>query len=312
MGKSEPLREELGLVGEGFARGFSRLPLLWQLGGTMLAAACFAVFFAISRTQDALAAFVLNGVGLILGYTVLWATGCVVVYVLVAAEQGREEAGVGPLHYLIDHLRAAVVFPLGLSAAAVVVALLFMLPAVLWRWDVGRAILVVPSALVFAVVLLGVAALFVLLFVVPAMLAVERPGLTEAASRALRLLRTRKLALIRLFGVGLSVSALIILPAVLLVLAALSVCSWIRQAATASPACYSGFTRFMLWLMTAVLLWAPICVLPLSFLNAMSLAGYRGLVREAEGRDAPMDEDLTVDGPESEDTEEAAPGEPEE
>ncbi|MFW6158734.1 MAG: hypothetical protein ACOC8E_05190 [Planctomycetota bacterium] len=312
MGKNEPLSEELGLVREGLARGFSRLPLLWQLGGTMLAAAGFAVFFAISRTQDTLAAFALNGVGLVLGYTVLWATGCVVAHVLVSAGEGHEAPGVGPLHYLIDHLRAAVVFPLGLSAGALVVALLFMLPAALWQWNIGQAILVVPSALVFAVVLLGVAALFVLLFLVPAMLAVERPGLTEAARRALGLLRTRKLALIRLFGLGLSVSALIILPAMLLVLAALSVCSWIRQAATASPACYSGFTRFMLWLMTAVLLWAPVCALALSFLNAVSLAGYRGLVGDTAGVDAPTDEDLPVAGPASEDEEEAGPGEPEE
>ena len=270
------------LLGKALSDIFSGRVLAWQLGGTMAATLCFAIVHGLSLQTGRAAAFVLDCIGFIVAYVVLCATGCIVARVIVTSGEGKGEAGVVPLHFLIDNIGTAMLLPLVFSFGAALLAALLCAPAALWYSGVWQAILVVPSAVFFVLVFLVISDLFVLLFLVPSMVVTEQPPLVDALRRLWRLFWARKVEIAKTFGLGLMCALVAVLPVLLLVCAAFAVCGWIYAAAAPGEP-FTSFAGFVLRLFKAVLLWAPICTVPLAFLNALSLNAYGELV---EGLDA--------------------------
>jgi len=304
MEKKQFLAREVGWVSRALGSAFSGRVLAWQLGGTMLAALLFAVTRGLAtRADDRALLFLLTALAFVAAYVILAATGCLVTRVIQTAGEEKAEGGVAPLHFLIDHVGAALLLPFIGSAAAVVLAAIFCAPAALWDSATWQGILVIPSVVAFVVVLAAVADLFVFLFTVPAMIASEQPPFAESFRRICRFLWVRKWELARVFAIGLTVAVVLVVPAMLLAFVARGVCAWIY--AIACGAYLTSFARFVLDLFSSVLLWAPILTVPLAFLNALSFAAYgelaRGLEPEAEEEHGEVpsggeDVDLEVEG----------------
>ena len=284
MDQNGPFQHELELAKRALAEAFTGRVLAWQLGGTMAAALCFVVARWLSEGTRSAVAFTLTGLGFMAAYVIACATGCVVARVIESTAEGKEERGVAPLHFLVDHLGTAVLLPLLVTIGAVLAAAVICAPTALWYSAVWQAILVVPAAAVFALALVVVAGLSVFLFVLPAMVVIEQPPLRHAFRRTVRLFWQRGMAIVRLLGVGLASAVLVIIPVILLAIAAWCVCSWIYQAASGDY--YRPFAAFAMRLFSAVFLWAPICALPLAFLNALFLTAYAGLVEGLDDQEA--------------------------
>jgi hypothetical protein len=127
------------------------------------------------------------------------------------------------------------------------------------------------------------------------MVVTDEPGLGEGLRRLWRLGWMRKFELAKVFGTGLAVAVLVILPVLLLVFGALHVSGWIYETACGRP--LTRLADFVLTVYQALLLWAPVCAVPLVFLNALSLNAYAGLV---EGLEPEEEEEPIGVEPESE------------
>ena len=265
------------MVKRAFSDIFSGRVLGWQLGGTILAALCFAVACSIP-TGSRFGAFILVGLGCIAAYVVLSATGCIVTRILDTSGRSKDETdgGVAPLHFLIDNIGSVTLLPLVTSGAAVACALIFYLLSLPAGGNAWQTILVLLAPIPLVVAALVVADLFTLLFIVPSMVVTEQPPFGYALRRLWRLGCARKMAISKTFGIGLAASTLIILPAALVVFAAASACSWAHfSAASGLP---GEFGRFVLRLYFFALICAPVSSVPLAFLNALSYNSYGELV----------------------------------
>jgi len=323
--------KELELATHALGNAFSPRALAWQVGGTMVAGMSFAIANWLSEGTSPAEGFVLNCIGFVVAYVILWATGCMVTSVIRGSVGGEDARGVAPLHFLVDNLATAMVLPLFVGTCAALAAAVTCAPAALWFSAAWQGVLVVPAVVVFAAAAFAVGALFGLLFIVPAMVVAERPHLSDAFRRIVRLFHRRKVAVIRLFGVGFAVAVLVVVPVLAVVLGASHVLSWIYR--TAAGDTFTTFVRFMLRLFSGVLLWGPVLALPLVFLNALSLAAYPGIAdgldfeeepakepppeepegtepaeadKEAPADDAPEEEDVEPEGADDEAAEDDA------
>ncbi len=288
MAQEAPFGNELGLVGKALGTTFSGRVLGWQLGGTMAAALLYFLLVELPTNVDRGVGFVLTGLALILVYVILAATGCIIVRRLGAGAEGGEETGTGALHFLVDHIGAALLLPLVFAAAAIALAGVLCAPAALWAYETWQAILVIPSLLVFVLAVLVVGDLFMVLFIIPPMVASERPSFGEALRRLWRLFWTRKMELVKLFAIGLVVAIALAAPLYLLAEeAALPAISWVHR--TATSAWVASFPQFVLRLAWWLLLLAPVLTLPLAFLNCLGAAAYGGLTEGLDAEDADVE-----------------------
>ncbi|MFH1731164.1 MAG: hypothetical protein ABIF82_05895 [Planctomycetota bacterium] len=295
MAKQETFDAKLETVKRAFSDIFSGRVLAWQLGGTILAALCFAVACSIPTGSSRFGAFILTGLGFIAAYVVLSATGCIVTRILDTSGHGKDETdgGVAPLHFLIDNIGTVTLLPLVASGAAVACALIFYLLSLPAGDNAWQTILVLLAPIPLILAVLIIADLFILLFIVPSMVVTEQPPFGYALRRLWRLGCARKMAMSKTFGVGLAASTLAILPAALVLFAAASACSWTHFSAASGPP--GDFGRFMLRLYCLALLCAPVSSVALAFLNALSYNAYGELV-EGLDEEAESDEDTEENG----------------
>ena len=295
MARQGTFDAELETVKRAFADIFSGRVLAWQLGGTILAALCFAVACSIPTGSSRFGAFILAGLGFIAAYVILSATGCIVTRILDTSGRSKDETddGVAPLHFLIDNIGTVTLLPLVASGAAVACALIFYLLSLPAGDNAWQTILVLLAPVPLILAVLIIADLFILLFVVPSMVATEQPPFGYALRRLWRLGCARKMAMSKTFGVGLAASTLAILPAALVVFAAASACSWAHfSAAFGLP---GAFGRFVLRLYFFALICAPVSSVALAFLNALSYNAYGELV-EGLDEETESDEDTEENG----------------
>jgi len=73
---------EQGLAAKALDYALSAKVLAWQLGGTMVAAVCFAVLQGLALERTGGVQFALGGLGFIVAYVVLSATGCLVTHLM--------------------------------------------------------------------------------------------------------------------------------------------------------------------------------------------------------------------------------------
>ena len=291
MGKKVPFGSELELSGQALDDAFSARALLWQVGGAMVAALCLALAIWLARSATSpFVAFLVIGVGFVLGYTLLAGTGCIVCRVLENSAEGKGDGGMAPLHFLIDNIGAAVLLPMAAAAAVLLLALATYLLSLLWYSGVWQAILVIPSLAVFVVALGAVCDLFALLFIVPSMVVTDQPSFTEGLRRVWRLFWAKGMTLTKTFVVGVAAAVLLLAPVLLAVSAALFVVGFIYL--IAGNEALTPTARFVLHLYRGVLLWAPVCTLPLAFLNALALRAHDGLFEGLELEE----EDLAEEG----------------
>ncbi len=293
MSKKAPFSREMELLGEAMSEVFSPRVLAWQLGGTIVAAFFFAIMASMASlpTMDKAVGFVLYAFGFVVGYVILCLTGTVVTRNLERAYNDKTENSLGALHFLVDNIATATLLPLAFSAGAVVLAALSCFYAYLWSWEIGQRIMVFFTPVAFVLALLVVTVLFLLLFIAPSMVVTEQPSLVDALRRIRRLLWTRKMTVTRIFGPGLAVAVIALVPVMLIVFAAKLLCAWIYAAACGVPLWL--FTEFILSLFGAALLWAPILAAPLVFLNALSLVAYGKLTENLDTKEQKPEPDKT-------------------
>jgi len=282
---------ELEMVKKAFSDIFSGRALVWQLGGTIVAALCMAVAVSIPTGTSRFGAFLLAGLGLVAAYVVLSATGCIVSRLLtLSADDGEGgEVGVAPLHFLIDNIGSATLLPLVFSGAAVVLAMVLYLLSLPAGDNAWQTILIVLSPIALVVATVTVFKLFVLLFLGPSMIVADQPPFGYALRKLWRLGRSRKMAIARVYGTGLTVSMLIVLPVKLILFAAAALCVWSHCAAASGLP--GEFGRFMLRLYFLTLLCAPVWAVALAFLNALSLNAYGDLVEDLDADEDGDEED---------------------
>ncbi len=289
MAQDHPFAEDLDRVRRALADLFSPAAIGWQLGGTMAAALCFAVACWGAEQilpRSGAIAFILTGAGFILAYIILCVTGCIVAHSLTSPEVIEDPAA--SAHFLIDHAGTAFLLPFAASAAAVAITAVASGLAALWTYPVWQSVLVIPAAAAFVILFLIVITLFVLLLIIPAMVVVEQSSFSDVFWNLRHLLWTRKAAIVRIFGVGLAVAAVVAVPVLLAVHATIGLAAWIYNLAAGAP--IGDFPSFVLTMLKAVLVWAPVLAVPLVFLNALSLHSYDELGGPIEETEESSDE----------------------
>jgi hypothetical protein len=288
MAKVEPLGKEMDLVKKSFADVFAGKALAWQLGGTMVAALLFgalsfAALSAISNYTISFGPLMLMGLAFVVAYVVLGATGCLVARVL--DQKDESEAGVAPLHFLIDNIGAALLLPLVVAAGSVVVCLVLYLYFLLWRTSVGQGIAVVFLPVFFVIALVLILKVFAFLFVGPAMIVKEGLSFSQCLSRLYHLGMRRRTESVKLFGTGLvmTVGALIPITVVLFSALALLCVTWCSAALPVMTP--DGFTQFVLVVYFLGILVAPLLTIPLAMMNAVTLNCYDDVVGEVDDVD---------------------------
>jgi len=140
----------------------------------------------------------------------------------------------------------------------------------------------------------------VMLFVVPALAVVEQPRFGESVRIVRQLLRERKMVMVRIFGVGLALAVISVIPAYLVFRGTHELFWWLYGWLCGEP--FTEFVRFVVDVLSAFV-WAPIFTVGLAFLNSLSLAAhddvlgtlYRGEEEDEEEDDEEEDE-LQVEG----------------
>ena len=278
MAEKETFGIDVNRIKKSFSDIFSGRVLAWQLGGTMLAALCFSALTS-HRPSNGTLGFLLLSIGFIAAYVILSATGTVVVRLLATSDEAKGD-GVAPLHFLIDNIGTSLLLPLAVSGATVALAALGCLYAWPWSTEVGQGIMVFLSPIVFVIALCVVIDLFVLLFLVPAMIVNEQPPFLYALRRLVRLMWARKTELARVFGLGLGLAIVTLLPVMFLIFVAQALCAYVYM--VASGAAFTSLASFMLNLFETMLVTAPICTVPLAFMNALALNTYGDLVEDLD------------------------------
>jgi hypothetical protein len=311
MAKVEPLGKEMNLVKKSFADVFAGKALAWQLGGTMVAALLFgALFFAALNVIDSspFGALMLMGLAFVVAYVMLGATGCLVARVL--DQKDEAEAGVAPLHFLIDNIGSALLLPLVIAAGSIVVCLVLYLYFLLWRTSVGQGIAVIFLPVFFVIALVLILKVFAFLFVGPAMIVKEGLSFNQCLSRLYHLGMRRRTESAKLFGTGLVMTVGALIPITLVLFSALVLlCAiWFNanidlittqiqqalggslQAQRQGLAALGGFTQFVLVVYFWGILVAPLLTIPLAMMNAVTLNCYDDVVGEVEDADADDEE----------------------
>jgi hypothetical protein len=305
MAKVEPLGKEMDLVKKSFADVFAGKALAWQLGGTMVAALLFGAILAISA--QGFVGVLLSALAFIIGYVILSATGCLVARVI--DQKGEAEAGVAPLHFLIDNIGAALLLPLVVAAGSFVVCLVLYLYFLLWRTSVGQGIAVVFLPVFFVIALVLILKVFAFLFVGPAMIVKEGLSFSQCLSRLYHLGMRRRTESSKLFGTGLVMTVGALIPITVVLFSALALLYVIWRSANGDiiaaqmatqmqqllqgqlPAqqegvhIINGFTHFVLVVYFLGILVAPLLTIPLAMMNAITLNCYDDVVSEVDDVD---------------------------
>lgn len=269
---------KLETIKKAFSDIFSGRALAWQLGGTMAAALCFSALTSHQPSSGALA-FVLLGIGFITAYVILSATGTIVARLLATSDEAKDD-GVAPLHFLIDNIGTSLLLPLVVAGGTVALAALGCLYAWPWSTDTGQNIMVFLSPIIFVLALCVVIHVFVLLFLVPAMIVNEQPPFLYALRRLARLIWARKTELAQVFGLGLGLAIVTLLPVIFLIFLAKGLCAHVY--AVASNAAFTSLVHFVLSVFEKMLVIAPICTVPLAFMNALAMNAYGDLVEDLD------------------------------
>ena len=274
MSEKSTFGVDVDVIKKSFSDIFSGRVLAWQLGGTMLAALCFSALTSHKSSSGALG-FLLLGIGFMAAYVILSATGTIVARLLATSCEAKR-AGVAPLHFLIDNVGTSLLLPLVVSGGTVALAALGCLYAWPWSTEVGQGIMVFLAPIVFVIALCVVIDLFVLLFLVPAMIVNEQPPFMYAFRHLVRLMWVRKMELAKVFIVGLGLALVTLLPVVFLIFVAREVCGYVYAVACGSA--FTSLAAFMLNVFETMLVTAPICTVPLAFMNALAMNSYGDLV----------------------------------
>ena len=285
MAEKLALGVDVDVIKKSFSDIFSGRVLAWQLGGTMLAALCFSALTSHKSSSGALG-FLLLSLGFIAAYVILSATGTVVARLLATSDE-EKGAGVAPLHFLIDNVGTSLLLPLVVAGGTVALAALGCLYAWPWSTEVGQGIMVFLSPIMFVLALCVVIDLFVLLFLVPAMIVNEQPPFLYALRRLIRLMWVRKAELAKVFVLGLGLALVSLLPVVFLIFVAQALCGYVY--AVACGAAFTSLADFMLNVFDTMLVTAPICTVPLAFMNALAVNVYGDLVEDLD-----MEEEAAV------------------
>lgn len=299
MSSQDEFGGELAVLRHAASSCFSRSVLVWQLGGTMLAAFFFAAASSLGTYWGRAVEFFLTSVGFTAAYVILSATGAMVGRIMESGGAGKDRTGVAPLHFLVDNLSTALLLPLIIAVMTVLLAAVACIPVTLWRSSTGQTVLVIPSALFFALAAVVVTTVVVLLFFVPAMVAVQRRSMDDATRLVATLFWRGKMAVVRYYGAGMAVALVLVAPMALIALLTRAACGWVYDIACPDAVPPDGFVRFVLHLYEFALFVAPVATVPLAFMNGVAVAAYEDLLERLEGEEAEAHEETPTGGEET-------------